>query len=144
MPEIVSTPSSIDTETLSVTDWWLIDPDLGTALKLRIWGPSFDTDRLEDQGIFQPLGRDRDIVVSDVVRGNRFTLRIYFDNQADFDTFETLRARVKPLLLRSDMNDQWWIKLGSARPAALLHVGGRVEVPRRKLEIAAVEVDEPL
>lgn len=144
MPEIVSDPSSTDSETLSVTDWWLIDPDNLQALKLKIWGPSFDTDRVEDQGLFAPLGRAREVVVSDVIRGERFTLKLYFDNQADYDTFETLRGRIKPLLLKSDMATQWWVKLGPARPVALLHVGGRVQVPRRKLEITAVEVDEPV
>lgn len=144
MPAIVGDPSATASATLSVVDWWLINPDApASGIKLGIIGETLETANIEDQGEFAPLGRDRDVVVSDVFRGERFTLNLYFRDQAEYDAFETMRRLGKALLLKSDMGQQWWIRLGANRRAALLMVGGRVANPKRRIAIDAVEVNEP-
>jgi hypothetical protein len=139
---VVSDASATQNVTLTVTAWWLKDlTDPTLNVELPIFGDAFPTTRPEDQATFRPLGRTRPIVVSDVIRGEEFKLRLYFRGAVAYDDFEAIRAVQRTLLLQSDMTQQWYVRLGAERGTELLHVGGRVSNPRRRVEISAVQVD---
>jgi hypothetical protein len=143
VPQIIGEPTAAAAETLALDRWWLVDPDGPTTLQLRLVGESLDSSRSEGQAVYQPLGRTVPMVVADTVTSEVFQLELDFDSQADYDTFEALRGLGRPLLLKSDMTDQWWIRLGPDRPSRLLFVGGRTSTPRRRVAITATGVDEP-
>lgn len=127
--------------TLAATAWWLKDfEDPSLNIQCPIVGSEFTVKSREDQGVFLPLGRELPMIVSDVIRGEEFSLRMFFRTVAHYEAFEVLRRRQRALLLQSDMGDSWTVRLGAERTASIPNYIDRIATPRRFVEISAVEV----
>lgn len=122
-------------------DWWIKDVnDSGYNAKCDVMNPEWVTTSHEDQAVYHPLGRDRDVVISDVVRGESFDLDLEFPTKADQDNFETMRKRQRTLLLQSIFtNEQWHIRLGADRVRSLTNT----EPKLYRARVSAIEVDPP-
>lgn len=125
------------------TSWLLRDPTNESAhLVLRITG-DLDSVAEEANGVFRPLGRSRHVVVSDASLGEQFDLPIQVRGVTERQSVETLRAtsRSRPLLLQSDMGDQWWVKVTGPRKRTLLNNITRKTTPVYNITLPLVEVD---
>jgi hypothetical protein len=132
-------------EALPVSSWWLKDPNDFTSstasqLKLSVRG-ALRTSKREAQGRFRPLGRNREVILSDGVLGDEIQLPLNFYNQDDFEKFEAIRALGRTLVLFSDSDQMWWVRLGESRDAELANTIIRKTRPYRAVDVTAVEVD---
>lgn len=132
-------------DALPVSSWWLKDPsDLTSStrsqLKLSVRG-ALRTAKREAQARFRPLGRTREVVLSDGVVGDEIQLPLNFYNQDDFEKFEALRALGRTLVLLSDTDVMWWVHLGETREAELANSITRKVRPYRSVDLTAVEVN---
>jgi hypothetical protein len=140
---LLSNPSSSAACTLTVTDFYLIDPYTQTRLLLPLVGDVGFTST-EPQGVFDPLGRTSPVVQSDVVKTEQFALRLAFNTAASYDAFEVVRATRHVLWLQSPATRAWYVKLGPSR-ATVWGMGTTKDTSGGKfqLEIAATEVSRP-
>lgn len=138
-----SAPSGAFSATLSVSDFYIIDPYTLTRLKLPHIG-DLALSSEEPAAEFEPLGRPYTIVVSDVPKGERFTLSLAFNSRAEYQAFEAMRQTQHVLYIQTPSLDSWYVKLRGPRAATLkmgtiLGVGGGKYV----VDVPAVQVGRP-
>lgn len=142
---VITEFSAGTSDALPVNSWWLKDPgdftsSTGSQLKLSVRG-ALRTSKREVQGRFRPLGRTREVVLSDGVLGDELLLPLNFYSQDDYEKFEAIRALGRTLVLLSDMDQMWWVRLGEARDTELANSITRKVRPYRSVDVTAVEVD---
>jgi len=116
------------------------DPTNPTSLLVDILEDGLDLVYPEDMAQYSPLGRSRDVFVSDVIRGAEFKFTFDFTDTTEYNTFVTLRETQRTLLLsRPWSGDQWYIRLGSKMGVLEMNTNPI----RRLVDISATEVDVP-
>ncbi len=139
----VSEPSAEVAVTLPAAEFWLKDPLVpARTLQLTIGGDLEHSSR-EPQEHHDTLGRPNAVIVSDVVKGEEFTLPLVFKSAAAYRQFEELRSAGNPLLFQSDFGEQWYVKIGPERRTVVKNSIVRLSTPLRLVDISAVEVDRP-
>lgn len=123
----------------------LYDPIAGTGMRLFLHDSDIRAARTEPQTVWHPLGRTLPLVTSDVVGGKTFQLSLSFHSDADFDTFEILRAHQRALLWSTPApGRQWYIRLGETLEEAWDTVAmADTTDAQRVVSIPAVEVAAP-
>jgi hypothetical protein len=120
---------------------WVLRPVLAPAQAavLHVHSESVTWQSEERQSALYPLGRARAIVLSDVVGGERLDIELAMLSEAEYATFEAIRARMDVLLLQSSYGDHRYVRIGSARSATHVLNGGG---PRKYVVKASfIEVD---
>lgn len=137
MASLSSAPSAVDTETLTLTDWWLKDP-LAPAGNIVVLpeGPELEITYPEEAAAFSPLGRSRKVVVGSAEKGAEFALTLFFATRVAYDALAALRALRRTLLLQSPSGDNWYVRIVSV--GLRRGLGGQ-----RRAVVAFVEVDAP-
>lgn len=145
----LQSPASATTSALATprTKWWLADPlDYTKRVPVQILG-DLSGSYNEAQGVFQPLGSDRYIVISDGIGGPiTWQVRAIFKTDADWLTFEQLRKDRNILALMGDVQDAyWWVRIGGQVDHTLINNTGRkVAATRaRYMNASLYEVDPP-
>lgn len=148
-----SVPSAIATVQLTMAAngdacWWLKDPLTAASNRAINVGPStLQQDQTLDAGVFSPLGRSNDVVVSDVIRGDRFPLEVLCSSKDERDAIQALWESQRVLLLQAPVDgDQWYIRLLSRRRTRVTPTvtsSGKGRGPSWRFEFDAVEVDAP-
>lgn len=87
--------------------WWLKSPSYPDLnIPVEVGGVSA-LEQDAGQGVFQPLGRRRPIVVSETRSGFRGTVRFVFDDAPARAEFDELLDLAEPLLLQAPPTDSW-------------------------------------
>ena len=95
--------------TTGATGWWLKDP-LAPALNHQIEAmPPFDFTRKKPTSVFDPLGRNVSVAVTDGVKGIAGTLSIRCQSKARYDKLEAILANGRTLLLEDIFGRSWYI-----------------------------------
>jgi hypothetical protein len=141
--DLSSGPSGVLSATLTVTDFYVVDPQDLVRLVLPQIGDITLSSPMP-QGRFDPLGRKYAVTVSDVPKGEDITLRLAFNSQAEFDAFESLRLSQHVLFIQTPGQRSWYVTLGGPRAATWGMgtmkdgVGGKYTV-----EVPAIETARP-
>lgn len=137
------------------TAWWLVDPaNLPSAMQLHrllttdtsatpsALSPSIVIDEPERQGIFRPFGKSTATVVHGDMWAEEFDLDLYFKTPTEWANFKAIREKQRIVLLKSDMEGAtYWVTLGPARPAGIMHKADRQINPARGLTIHCTPTD---
>jgi hypothetical protein len=96
--------------------WFLKDPvfmqDESDHIDLFVDGDSGLTiESHEDQAEFGPLGRRERVIVRDVVRGDKFSLKVQVMGESERRHLDNMRKRQRTLLLQSPFQ-QWYVSIG--------------------------------
>lgn len=108
--------SFIATNDSGMPTWLLKDP-LNFAEVILFTPLEFTTNREESQGIFQPIGANFPVVITDTVQGSDGTLKIETFDPAQYANLEFFKGQQKTLLLQSPYGEQWYIRFASPRTA---------------------------
>ena len=140
---LASPYSSTLTATLTVTKFYLVDPFTQTVLAFQQMGdlPVVST---TPEGVFAPIGRSREVVLSDASKGDHLSLVMFLKDGATYDQFEAMRKRNNVLFLQTPWRRSWQIRLGAQRSGTALNSYGHVsDNGRWRVEIEAIEVTRP-
>lgn len=139
----VSLPAGPLTATLTTPGWWLRDV-LTPARLLSIHIPgNLDYASDEPQTVYSPLGRRTPVIVTDVVKGEVFSIPLLFQSETDRLYFEELRNAGSTLLFAGPQGRQWFVRLGRTRKSTLLRSADQANSPITTVSIDATEVDRP-
>jgi hypothetical protein len=140
-----STPVTIvvpnTTDPVLARRWWFRDPyDPTDNMPFDILEGGLQINYPEDQALFNPIGRNRKVVVAGAVKGAEFSLTLDFLSDTEYNSFMALRGKQRVLLMqRSWSLEQWYVKLGNS-----VTVDEENTTPvRRSVKLEAVEVDVP-
>lgn len=105
---------------LALSGWWLKDP-LYPALNMKVSvAPGFAFKRKEPQSIFEPIGRNVSVVISDGARGIEGMLDVWVTTKARYDKLQALVASGRSLWLEDVFGRVWYIHFGDATQWSLL------------------------
>jgi hypothetical protein len=114
-----------DEVSLSALNWWLKDfSDLSTALRLRVKYEDVVVTTDNTASVFQPLGADFPIVVTEGYKADSLTVSVFCDRQEEAALYALLRSG-KTLLLQSDTDYAWWVRPVDALETSNLAVSAR-------------------
>ena len=145
---MVTIASSTVTSAVTVTNgsWWLkdpTDPALNVAIPVDATSP-IAFSRNERVTFHQPIGRSRKVWVADTLMGEEFDLKLVFTDDTTYEAFDAIRSGQRTLLLQSDDEEQWFIRMSNQRQYEYPEVQGRRSGRAvRRLSIRCVEVDPP-
>lgn len=135
-----STWSDPVSATLQVSEWWLKDPlNPSRNVKFMASGNSFDVEEPEDFAEFQPLGRKYEMIVSDVMRGEKLSFNLTTMGRAEHEAFRYLRRTQRVLLIQAPYIKQWYVRLGKSLSEKVLNI----ESEYRELSVDAIEQGRP-
>lgn len=126
---------------LTAANWWLKDiSDPSQNLRLEIqWEPT----QVSTKGTsseFYPMGSDRPVVVTDGYKGDSFELTAQTRTSEEFARLTKLVKSGKTLLLQSDVDHAWWVRLVGDIGAGIEVTSRRKEKPFRRVALRFVEV----
>lgn len=114
---------SLAVAAMDIGKWWLSDPGVpDLRVPIQILG-DLPESMEEKQGVFQALGSDRFVVVSDAASApTKIAASVIFKNDADFQLFETMRENRKTLALQGDFPDAfYWVRIGATVSGRLVN-----------------------
>lgn len=132
------------TATITNTDdrWWLKDPvEPSLNMTIDVINEELNLHKKEQQAKFFALGRQRPVVVRDVIQGiDSSPLHLDFIGEESFDNFEALRNRQRTLLLQTPMyGRQWYISFDTDMEERWINTADAY----RKVFVSLIEVDKP-
>jgi hypothetical protein len=139
------------TNVASDGQFWLKSPtDPTKNIAVKAVKDGVGSGSTEDIAVFAPLGRADYLVHGGTVRLEEFDgLDFWFDTDAAWQAFETLRARQEPLLFQTCYGDptnapeQFWIRLGPKRTLqriTMTTAAGQL----RRVKVPAIQVAAPV
>lgn len=103
-----------DDVTLNAQNWWLKDlsapdPDTGGSLLLRVKAEPIGVGTTNTAAVFQPLGEDLPVVITEGFKGDTLALTLVLNRQEHAD-LRALLNRGRTLFLQSDVDHAWWVR----------------------------------
>lgn len=127
--------------TLVSDDWWIKDlavPD--KSLKVKVKADPLKVGTQDTSSVFQPLGSDRPIVVTEGYKGDVITLTLIV-NRFDYAQLRELFDARRTLYLQSNVDNAWWVR-PNGDIASETQLTGQMHVnPLRFVTVSFVEVD---
>lgn len=111
---VASAYSASDDALLATAGWWLKDP-VAPGLNMVLEAtPPFEFRDKEPQAVYEPLGANVSVVVTDGPKGIEGTLNVRTRSQVRYDKLRALLANARPLWLEDVLGRWWYVKFGSA------------------------------
>lgn len=144
MSIISSPPSATIQPVVTITSWWLKDPQF-PALNLSVLVTATDeiSQTSESATVHSPLGRAKPIVVADVVSGEDGTIELGVFTATDWVALRELLVAQRPLLLQNPLGEQRYLRLSGPRSISRPDFGFDAVNPMRTVKVPYVEVDAP-
>lgn len=122
-------------------DWWIKDPnDPDAALKIRVKSEALGVTTASTAAVFQPLGADKPVVLTEGYKGDTFTITVICDRLEYVAIRRKLNER-KTLFLQSNLDNAWWVRPIGDIGAETLETYKRHENPTRFVKLTFTEVD---
>ena len=111
MASLSSAASSTSSVTLSLSSWWLKNPeDPSLNLAISIVDDKLTMKRPIDAAFFSPLGRDRKVKVGELARGVELQAELEFFDLDELRSFEwEINIQGRVWLLQSPFSEQWYV-----------------------------------
>jgi hypothetical protein len=128
---------------LEATNWWLKDIDNPERnMVLRVKAEDMAVDTTNTSSVFQPLGEDFPLVITEGYKGESVELTILVD-RFEYAQLNTLVKSKKTLYLQSNMDNAWWVRPVDNLGATTLLTGQRGTNPLRWIKVKFVQVKPP-
>ena len=107
-----------------------LDDDSAVVLKLR---NDLVAGQEEVQGEFEPLASDLPVIVSDSIKGRRWSVEVRVKDATTEAFIRACRAKQAPLVFQTDMTDSWyWVRIGRSLQQTILRQTGRQAAATRE------------
>ncbi|MGW6790065.1 hypothetical protein [Streptomyces chartreusis] len=132
-----------DEVSLSAMNWWLKDlTDPLSNIALRVAWESIQVGTTGTSVMYQPLGEDYPLVLTEGYKGDAFELKLRIKRD-EYAPLKKLLKSGRTLFLQSDVDQAWWVRpIGDIR-AEILPTGRRQVDPIRNVSITFVQVAAP-
>lgn len=125
-------------------NWWLKDiEDLDSNIELHVKWDNQATTTSNTATAFQPIGRDRPVVLTEGYKGDVLPLSLIPVNRGDYARLKKMLKSGKTLFLQSDVDLAWWVRPVGDLQADVLPTGERKANPLREIKVTFTEVDIP-
>lgn len=122
-------------------NWWLKDianPQLN--IQLIVKAESIKVGTANTATVFQPLGEDLPVVLTEGYKGDMFSLVLIPVKRADWAKLRAMLKSNKTLFLQSDIDHAWWVRPVSDLSADVLASNMRQSNPLREIAVSFVQV----
>lgn len=121
--------------------WWIKDPTVPeSAIQVKVKSEAFGVTTASTAAVFQPLGADRPVVITEGYKGDTFSITVICDRFQYVAIRQLLNSR-KTLFLQSNLDNAWWVRPIGDIGAETQETGKRREDPLRFVELTFTEVD---
>jgi len=125
-------------------NWWLKDiEDLDSNIELHVKWDNQATTTSNTATAFQPIGRDKPVVLTEGYKGDVLPLVLIPVNRGDYARLKKMLKSGKTLFLQSDVDLAWWVRPVGDLQADVLPTGERKANPLREIKVTFTEVDVP-
>jgi hypothetical protein len=122
-------------------DWWIKDPtDPDAALKITVKSEPLGVTTASTAAVFQALGADRPVVLTEGYKGDTFTITVICD-RLQYTAIKRLLNSRKTLFLQSNLDNAWWVRPIGDIGADTLETYDRHSNPIRMVKLTFTEVD---
>jgi hypothetical protein len=120
--------------------WWLKDlQNFDNSMQISVKWKDMDVTTANTAQLFQPLGNDFPIVVTDGVKSDSVEIEIHCE-QAEFPQLMDLLKSGRTLILQSDIDKTWWVRPVGDIQNSILATSQRQSRPRRYVKVTFQEV----
>jgi hypothetical protein len=103
-----------DVVSLTARNWWIKDlrdpgPDTGGSQLLRVKAEPIGVGTTNTAAVFQPLGEDLPVVITEGYKGDTLQLTLILNRQ-EHANLRALLNRGRTLFLQSDIDHAWWVR----------------------------------
>ncbi len=126
---------------LVAQEWWLkdpTDPSLAQQIKVKSGGVGVST--ASTAAVFQALGADRPVVLTEGYKGDTFTIDVLCD-RLQFAALKRMLNSRKTLFLQTNLDAAWWVRPVGDIGSDYLETYKRHEDPFRWVKLTFTEVD---
>lgn len=126
-------------------NWWLKDianPDNNIRLKVKWEDVGVNTTNTAT--VFQPLGEDLPVVLSEGYKGDTFSVSLRPVSHADWADLKQMLQSGRSLFLQSDIDHAWWVRPVGDLASAILATSKRQQDPKREIKVSFVQVKAEL
>lgn len=125
-------------------NWWLKDiEDLDSNIELHVKWDNQATTTSNTATAFQPIGRDKPVVLTEGYKGDVLPLSLIPVNRGDYARLKRMLKSGKTLFLQSDVDLAWWVRPVGDLQSDVLPTGDRKANPLREIKVTFTEVDPP-
>ncbi|MBM4617972.1 hypothetical protein GS540_26820, partial [Rhodococcus hoagii] len=128
--------------TYEAENYWLKDisnPDNNLRLKVK-WDMT-QVAKTNSATVFQPLGADLPVVLSEGYKGDTFTLKLTPVNHEERAELRKMLMSGRTLFLQSDIDDAWWVRPIGDLVEDVLPTNNRQSNPLREITCQFVQVE---
>lgn len=126
---------------LVAQEWWLKDPtDASLAQQIKVKSGPLGVTTASTAAVFQALGADRPVVLTEGYKGDSFTIEVLCDRLQYAAIKRMLNSR-KTLFLQSNLDAAWWVRPIGDIGADYLETWDRHQNPLRWVKLTFTEVD---
>lgn len=126
---------------LVAQEWWLKDPtDPSLAQQIKVKSGPVGVSTASTAAVFQALGADRPVVLTEGYKGDTFTIEVLCDRLQYAAIRRMLNSR-KTLFVQSNLDAAWWVRPIGDIGADYLETWDRNENPFRWVKLTFTEVD---
>lgn len=124
------------------SNWWLKDiTNPSCNVQLNVGWNNISVATNNHTAVFQPLGTDLPVVLSEGFKGDTFSLTLVPVRHDSWAQLRRLLKSGKTLFLQSDTDLAWWVRPVTDLVADLLPTGTRKSDPVRSIKVSFVQVD---
>lgn len=129
--------------TISAREWWLKDiatPANSMQLKVSTQD-GLKVTRTNAAAVYQPLGADKPVVLTEGYKGDSFTIQAQVKGVAEYNRLRALLNSRKTLFLQSNLDSAWWVRPVGDLPAEIQITHDVWTDALRFVDITFMEVD---
>ncbi|MEU6674753.1 hypothetical protein [Streptomyces sp. NPDC046925] len=132
-----------DEVSLTAQNWWLKDiSDPDSAIALRVKAEPLQVGTTGTSVMYQPLGEDRPVVLSEGYKGDAIELTLILKREEYAPLRQMLRSG-RTLFLQTNVDHAWWVRPVGDLQSEVQVSGQRFVDPIRFVKVTFVEVDAP-
>lgn len=140
--DVFQSPWSDESNEISITPmyWWLKDPLTPTRnMILPVKADAFPVEASNTASVFQPLGEDFPVVLSEGFKSDTVTLTLIL-TRPQWLAFQVLARSGRTLYLQSDVDQAWWVRISENLGSSTIVTYDRQNNPLREVEVTFVQV----
>lgn len=122
-------------------NWWLKDlrnPE--NNIQLKVAWESFTVTKSNTAAVFQPIGEDLPVVLTEGYKGDSFAVNLIPVNHDDWFALTAMLESGRTLFLQTDIDHAWWVRPVGDLSQTVLATGNRRANPQRAINISFIEV----
>jgi hypothetical protein len=130
---------------IEAVNWWLKDiVNPANNLQLKVRWDDFQVATTSTATVFQPIGADLPVVLSEGYKGDSFTVNLKPVNHSGWAQLKEMLLSGRTLFLQSDIDHAWFVRPVGDLSAVVLATNARRSNPLREISVSFVQVEEEL